>query len=107
MSIVKKTDKHPRSIDAFHSATGLAQPDHSTTPTEQELQTTVLRLEVASYNAQMSAELAGMARNSDLSLLSYFLDMAAAEAREAGQIPQKTVEPGIDFAEIHRDQPNS
>jgi len=31
----------------------------------------------------MTAELAAMARGSELGLLSYFLDMATAEAREA------------------------
>ncbi|MCO4054376.1 MAG: hypothetical protein HEQ16_10075 [Bosea sp.] len=45
----------------------------------------LLRLEVAAYISQMCAELGAMARNSDLSLLSYFLDMATAEAREASQ----------------------
>jgi hypothetical protein len=41
----------------------------------------MLRLEVATYIGQMSAELSVMARNSEMPLLSYFLDMAAAEAR--------------------------
>lgn len=42
----------------------------------------VLRLEVATYIGHMSAELSRMASKSDLGLLSYFLDMAAVEARE-------------------------
>jgi hypothetical protein len=45
----------------------------------------LLRLEVAAYISQMCAELGAMARNSELSLLSYFLEMATAEAREASQ----------------------
>jgi hypothetical protein len=45
----------------------------------------LLRLEVATYISQMCAELGAMARNSELSLLSYFLEMATAEAREASQ----------------------
>ncbi len=43
-----------------------------------------MRQEVAFYAADMSAELAKMARTANLHLLSYFLDMAAAEARSAG-----------------------
>jgi hypothetical protein len=43
----------------------------------------MLRLEVAAYIAQMSSELGTMAKGADLTLLSYFLEMAAAEARES------------------------
>ncbi len=43
----------------------------------------LLRLEVATYIGHMSAELGRMASNSELTLLSYFLQMAAAEARES------------------------
>ncbi len=39
-----------------------------------------LALESAQYIAQMSAELAVMARNVNLDLLAYFLDMARMEA---------------------------
>jgi hypothetical protein len=42
----------------------------------------LLRLEVATYICQMSGELGRMARGSDMPLLSYFLDMATAEARD-------------------------
>lgn len=49
----------------------------------QDYAKSMLRLEVATYIGQMSAELSTMARNSDMQLLSYFLDMAAAEARAA------------------------
>jgi hypothetical protein len=45
-------------------------------------ETQALRLEVATYITQMSAELSAMARSSEFALLSYFLDMAAAESRE-------------------------
>jgi hypothetical protein len=47
----------------------------------QDYAKSMLRLEVATYISQMTAELATMARNSDMPLLSYFLDMASAEAR--------------------------
>jgi len=40
----------------------------------------VLALESAQYIAQMSAELASMARSANLDLLAYFLDMARVEA---------------------------
>lgn len=43
----------------------------------------ILRFEVAAYITQMCAELGAMARSSEFALLSYFLDMAAAEARES------------------------
>lgn len=61
---------------------------HPTTTSSQDLSQSeadaaLLRLEVASYIGQMTAELAAMARGSELGLLSYFLDMATAEAREA------------------------
>ncbi len=39
-----------------------------------------LALESAQYIAQMSAELAAIARGSNLDLLAYFLDMARLEA---------------------------
>jgi hypothetical protein len=40
----------------------------------------MLALEAAQYIAQMSAELAVMARGANLDLLAYFLDMARVEA---------------------------
>jgi hypothetical protein len=45
-------------------------------PTQDE----ALALEAAQYIAQMSAELASIARASSLDLLAYFLDMARVEA---------------------------
>lgn len=39
-----------------------------------------LAVEAARYIAQMSTELASIARNSNLDLLAYFLDMARVEA---------------------------
>ena len=39
-----------------------------------------LAIESARYIAQMSGELAAMARNANLDLLAYFLDMARVEA---------------------------
>jgi hypothetical protein len=39
-----------------------------------------LAIESARYIAQMSGELASMARNANLDLLAYFLDMARVEA---------------------------
>ena len=55
----------------------------------------LIQYETACYIAQMSTELGAMARGAELSLLSYFLDMAAAEAREvAGKIqPEIEIEP--------------
>lgn len=61
-------------------------PDIETPQTVAENTKTRLNLEVAAYICQMSAELSAMARNSELSLLSYFLDMAAAEARAAEEV---------------------
>ena len=40
----------------------------------------MLALQAAQYIAQMSAELAVMARSANLDLLAYFLDMARVEA---------------------------
>lgn len=52
--------------------------------------TATLHLEVVTYIGQMSAELSTMARNSAMPLLSYFLDMSAAEARSTeGQLRDK------------------
>ena len=42
-----------------------------------------MALESAKYIAQMSAELAGIARASNLDLLAYFLDMARVEANSS------------------------
>ncbi|MGL4439971.1 MAG: hypothetical protein ACRCUE_11935 [Bosea sp. (in: a-proteobacteria)] len=70
------TDKVFIGPSSLNSATGSLL--HS-----EEYARSILRLEVATYIGQMTAELATMARNSDLPLLSYFLDMAAAEARAA------------------------
>ncbi len=53
----------------------------------------VLKVEVACYIAEMSGEMSRMARASGFHLLSYFLDMAAAEAKTAsdgGQKDQRT-----------------
>ena len=44
-----------------------------------------LALESAQYIAQMSAELAAMARNANLDLLAYFLDMARVEATSSAR----------------------
>lgn len=44
-----------------------------------------LRAEVAGYIAQMTAEMAGMARSTRLDLLAYFLDMARIEANSQRQ----------------------
>ncbi len=43
----------------------------------------LLRLEIATYVGQMCVELSAMAKASEMNLLSYFLDMGAAEARDA------------------------
>ncbi|MCX7325769.1 MAG: hypothetical protein NTZ14_15345 [Hyphomicrobiales bacterium] len=56
-----------------------AEPDWDSPHNPSDL----LRLEVATYIGHMSAELGRMASRSELGLLSYFLDMAAAEARES------------------------
>jgi hypothetical protein len=56
---------------------------------------TVMRAEVAHYVGEMSAELSRMAKASGLSLLSYFLEMASAEARseaERANLPPQTRE---------------
>lgn len=52
----------------------------------------LIQHETAHYIAQMSNELSAMARGSELSLLSYFLDMAAAEAREIATRTQPGIE---------------
>lgn len=49
-------------------------------PAEPDKPDPALALESAQYIAQMSAELATMARNVNLDLLAYFLDMARLEA---------------------------
>lgn len=56
---------------------------HSAATSYSVTETSLLRHEVAIYITQMSAELSAMARSSEFTLLSYFLDMAAAEARES------------------------
>jgi hypothetical protein len=46
----------------------------------------ILREETAAYIGQMCTEMAGMARAAKLDLLSYFLEMGAAEAKtKAGE----------------------
>ncbi len=74
------------SIGTSMSHTGMKQ-DSAGEPyglTEARVtETRALRLEVVTYITQMSAELSAMARSSEFALLSYFLDMAAAEARES------------------------
>jgi hypothetical protein len=49
-------------------------------PEASESANPILALESAQYIAQMSAELAAMARSANLDLLAYFLDMARVEA---------------------------
>ena len=66
---------------AQRSRDGSVEPYGPTAASMAE--TNILRLEVANYITQMSAELSAMARSSEFALLSYFLDMAAAEARES------------------------
>jgi hypothetical protein len=62
----------------------------------QDYASAVLRLEVATYISQMSTELSTMARNSDMPLLSYFLDMAAAEARSTDGKLREALQIGSD-----------
>jgi hypothetical protein len=50
----------------------------------EQLDADVIKLELASYIQQMSHELSTMAKRSNMTVLSYFLDMAAAEARDVG-----------------------
>lgn len=64
------------------SSEAVAQGDTPATGRAAEAEA-MMRQEVAIYSADMSAELAKMARSANLHLLSYFLDMAAAEARSA------------------------
>lgn len=68
-------------IDNARFSPHTSPPSLSLPHTPQDHSRSVLRLEVAAYISQMSAELSAMARNSEMPLLSYFLDMAAAEAR--------------------------
>ncbi len=53
----------------------ISQPSEPLQPSDE-----ALALESAQYIAQMSAELASIARASNLGLLAYFLDMARVEA---------------------------
>ena len=66
-------------LDGHEKAAGSAA--QAAQPFDEEK--AMLRLEVAAYIAQMSSELGAMAKGADLTLLSYFLEMAAAEARES------------------------
>jgi hypothetical protein len=52
----------------------LLGPDEARTPSE-----------TADYVAQMSTELAGLARSAGLGLVAYLLEMSAEEARQHGQ----------------------
>jgi hypothetical protein len=52
----------------------------------------LIQHETAHYIAQMSNELSALARGAELSLLSYFLEMAAAEAREIATRTQAGIE---------------
>lgn len=86
-------NKNPELQDSFvasvHENLGVTETGPSIPLESREYAQSMLRLEVATYINQMSAELAIMARNSEMPLLSYFLDMAAAEARSAdGQLRQ-------------------
>jgi hypothetical protein len=74
MARIQKTPGSP----SASLAEPVADPDGSAGEAEA-----IMRQEVAIYAADMSAELAKMARTANLHLLSYFLDMAAAEARSA------------------------
>ena len=58
----------------------LGTPPVSPLPDLPEPADGALALESAQYIAQMSAELAAIARGSNLDLLAYFLDMARLEA---------------------------
>ncbi len=58
----------------------LGTPPASRLPDPHEPADEALALESAQYIAQMSAELASIARASNLDLLAYFLDMARVEA---------------------------
>jgi hypothetical protein len=78
----KSASNIPENADI--SAPEVIYSDHSTNEAAlkpQDYAKSILRLEVASYISQMSTELSTMARNSDMPLLSYFLEMSAAEAR--------------------------
>ena len=55
-------------------------PPTSRVPDPREPANGVLALATAQYIAQMSAELASIARSSNLDLLAYFLEMARVEA---------------------------
>ncbi len=77
------TKGSPRSGKIAPAAQG-QQPEGPTRPSPSRLPEPepdrTLTLESAQYIAQMSAELAAMARNVNLDLLAYFLDMARVEA---------------------------
>lgn len=77
-----------RSADSAESAQEVAYAQEASAD-----ETRRLRQEVTRYIAQMSAELASMARASELSLLSYFLDMAAAEAGDTTRRLDETSPP--------------
>lgn len=71
---------------AAHKMT--AEPSNGSTPRDARDAEAVeiLREETAAYIGQMCTELAGMARAAKLDLLSYFLEMGAAEAKtKAGE----------------------
>lgn len=70
-----------------------------------EVSDNLLKLEVAIYVGQMSAELSAMARRSDMALLSYFLDMAAAEARDAAEKQDRMLHLGGGMTDAAQDQP--
>lgn len=72
------------SKSAISRAAKAAKPDH---PEQVEARDgeAVLKVEVAHYIAEMSEEMSRMAKASGHHLLSYFLDMAAAEARSASE----------------------
>jgi hypothetical protein len=57
-----------------------AKPDGPDAPASTPAGDDIVRIEAARYIADLSSELAKMARASGLHLVSYFLDMAEAEA---------------------------
>jgi hypothetical protein len=70
----------PRADEPKRLGTPPGPPPPSPEPTDP-----TLALESAQYIAQMSGELASMARNANLDLLAYFLDMARVEATSSAR----------------------
>lgn len=82
-SALRKTSNTP----LFHDETG---PSASAAPSPAPSAggasvDAVLKAEIATYIADMSEEMSRMAKASGHHLLSYFLDMACAEAKNAAE----------------------